>query len=332
MRIDRHATSISWIPSDSIPGPLRLPFEKGLMHYDVPPPLTVTDLDSMRRRGEFRFANRVGAWLHVEDGVITDCGYAGGGLIMGYTPITAGPLRVLLPTKPNPVIRHDPQIVGQEAVFVQTAGNRPGFSFLRPTLRWPFLITRPFTIWTTIELTVGVDGTSRQRFVGASPFPRHWLYNHDGEMVEKVALTRNRVWLQTVFGTHTPWGGEDETPVVAGPESELERALSEQVMRGAERPLIRSLRTGEFLFRQSEEATSVALILDGNFEVRVDERVVAQVGPGTVVGERAGLEGGRRTADLCALTDARVGEVEASQLSAELLSELALGHRREERN
>jgi hypothetical protein len=60
MQIARSATSISWIPSDSIPGLLKLPMEKGIMHYDPPPPLAVTDLEPMRRRGEFRFANILG--------------------------------------------------------------------------------------------------------------------------------------------------------------------------------------------------------------------------------------------------------------------------------
>ena len=47
------------------------------MHYDPPPPLTLTDLDGMRRRGEFRFANRLRAYIDVEDGRITGCGYTG---------------------------------------------------------------------------------------------------------------------------------------------------------------------------------------------------------------------------------------------------------------
>src|SRR5215469_2093547 len=122
VRIERSATSLSWIPSGSIPGPLRLPFEKGLMHYDPPPPLVVTDIMDMRGRGEFRFANRLRAWVDVEGGHILDYGYAGG-LIMGLTPITAGPLKVLLPTKRNPLIQHSPQVVGDNVTFVQTAGN-----------------------------------------------------------------------------------------------------------------------------------------------------------------------------------------------------------------
>jgi hypothetical protein len=179
--------------------------------------------------------------------------------------------------------------------FVQTAGGRPGFSFLRPSARWPFLVTRPFTIWTTIELTIHADGSCRRRLAGSSPFPRHRLYDDEGRLVEKTALTRAQVWLSTVFGTNTPWGGQDRAPVVAPPETGFERALSEQIMHSEERPAARNLRAGEFLFRQAEQGTTVAVILDGNFEVQVNGKVIGQAGPGTVVGERASLEDGRRT-------------------------------------
>jgi hypothetical protein len=302
--------------------------EKGIMHYDPPPPLTVTDLEGMRSRGEFRFANILRAWIHVENGEIRDYGYAGG-VVMGLTPISAGPLHVLLPTKPNAVIQHPPQLNGDAVTFVQTAGGRPVFSFLKPSHRWPFLVTRPFTIWTTIELTIEADGSCQQRLVGASPFPRHWLYDDGGHLVEKAALTRSKLWLDTVFGTHTPWGGQDQAPVVAPPETELERSLSEQIMQGGERPAIRTVPAGEFLFRQAEDGASIAVILDGNFDVRVDGKVVGQVGPGTVVGERASLEAGRRTADLYALTEGRVAEAGPGTLSVEQLGELARGHHRE---
>jgi hypothetical protein len=309
---------------------MRMPFEKGVMHFDPPPPLKLEDLNAMQRRGEFRFANRLEAWVNVEDGQIRDCGYSGTGLIMGLTPINAGRFRVLLPTKPNPVIRHTAQFSEKEATFVQTAGGRPIFSVVRPSLHRPFILTKPFNIWTTIELTIRADGQSRQRLIGVSPFPRHWLYDGEGCLVEKAALTRNQVWIKTVFGRHTPWGGEDETPVVSDPETELERSLSEQIMQGGPRPEVRSLRAGEFLFRQSEEATSIAVVLDGDFEVSVDERVVGHVGPGTVVGERASLDGGRRTAALRAVTDCRVAEVPADRFTTEVLGDLATGHHRED--
>jgi hypothetical protein len=330
MRVERSTTSLSWIPSDSVPGMMRIPFARGMMHYDPPPPLHIGDLEVMRRRGEFRFANRLSAWIEVSEDKITSAGYSGG-TMMGLTPLTAGPLRIMLPTKRNPEIQRAPHIIGSKAVFVQTAGGRPGFSFLKPTLRWPFLVTRPFTIWTTIELAIGADGTCAQRLLSVSPFPRHWLYDDNGNLAEKAALTRLKLWATTVFGTHTPWGGEDQgqTPAVADPETALERALSEQIMRHPDRPMVRHLKPGEFLFRQGEQRASIALILDGNFDVRVDDKTVGRVGPGTVVGERASLESGRRTADVLATTDARVGEVPPERLEPALLEELALSHRRE---
>ena len=249
---------------------------------------------------------------------------------MGLTPVTAGPLQVMLPTIGNRDIQRQPAVSGDEVTFVQTAGGRPGFSFLKPTWRWPFLVTKPFTIWTTLKLTIKADGTSTQALVGASPFPRHWLYDDAGRLVQKTALTRNQVWARTAFGSHTPWGDEDEIPAVADAETALERALADRIMQQGGRHEIRQLHLGDYLFRQGEQATSIALVLDGMFEVRVDERVVGQVGPGTVVGERAQFEGGRRTADVRATTEARIAEVDGGSLDLELLSELAQGHHRED--
>ena len=38
MRIESSVTSVSWIPSEAVPGVTRIPFEAGVMHYDDPPP------------------------------------------------------------------------------------------------------------------------------------------------------------------------------------------------------------------------------------------------------------------------------------------------------
>ncbi len=117
-------------------------------------------------------------------------------------------------------------------------------------------------------------------------------------------------------------------PDVAEPETSLERALADSIM-GEARPEIERWQVGEYLFRQGEGASSVVLVLDGVFEVRVDGRVVGQVGPGAVIGERAALEAGRRTADVRATTEARTARVAAGDLDLEMLCELAQGHRRE---
>jgi CRP-like cAMP-binding protein len=71
------------------------------------------------------------------------------------------------------------------------------------------------------------------------------------------------------------------------------------------------------------------VLLDGVLSVEVDGASVAQVGPGAVIGERALLEGGVRTATLRALTPSKVAAASGAELSPAMLSELAAGHRRE---
>ena len=74
----------------------------------------------------------------------------------------------------------------------------------------------------------------------------------------------------------------------------------------------------------------MSLILDGIFVVEVDGEQVAEIGPGAVVGERAALEGGLRTATLRATTAARVAEVPADGLDTADLEELAATRHRGE--
>jgi CRP-like cAMP-binding protein len=62
--------------------------------------------------------------------------------------------------------------------------------------------------------------------------------------------------------------------------------------------------------------------------VEEDGRRLAEYGPGALLGERAHLEGGRRTSTLVAVTPCRVAVVEAAQLDREALHELSKDHRR----
>ena len=80
---------------------------------------------------------------------------------------------------------------------------------------------------------------------------------------------------------------------------------------------------------QGEPGTQVYLILDGMFVVEVDGQQIAEIGPGAVVGERAALSGGHRTATLRAATRARVAEASADLLAPLALDGLAAMHRRE---
>jgi len=61
MRIESTVTSLSWIPSEAVSGPMRATFATGLSHYDTPPPGTIDDLERLRDEDAFRFANQLHA-------------------------------------------------------------------------------------------------------------------------------------------------------------------------------------------------------------------------------------------------------------------------------
>jgi CRP-like cAMP-binding protein len=116
---------------------------------------------------------------------------------------------------------------------------------------------------------------------------------------------------------------------VSAVESALERKMATAIMHGGAQPAIRTLEAGEALITQGEASTEVYLVLDGVFLVKVDDRELAEIGPGAVVGERAGREGGTRTATVLATTRARVAEASPDVLGALELDTLAESHRRE---
>ena len=79
-------------------------------------------------------------------------------------------------------------------------------------------------------------------------------------------------------------------------------------MSGGTKPKFKKIKEGEDLVRQGQGGTEVYLILDGIFVVEIDGEEVAEIGPGAVVGERAALVNGTRTATLWARTAGRVAE------------------------
>ena len=193
----------------------------------------------------------------------------------------------------------------------------------------PFVQFWPSIAWTTLALTINTDGTSSHELVGASPFPRHWIYDHEGRLVEKSGVIDFGKWFNNSFGERTPWGEQDSPAIIAVVESALERSLSSAIMSGGAKPKIRKIAEGENLVRQGQSGTEVFLILDGIFVVEVDDRQVGEIGPGAVVGERSALVNGNRTATLWARTPGRVASVPADALDAGALGTLAATHRRE---
>ena len=112
-------------------------------------------------------------------------------------------------------------------------------------------------------------------------------------------------------------------------ESSLERELSRTIMRGGAKPRIQTLTEGSTLVEQGQPGTDLFVLLDGMLDVEVNGSVVAEVGPGAVLGERSNLEAGHRTATLRAKTKCRVAVADPDQVSEAALAELAAGRRRE---
>ena len=332
MRRSSSVTSISWIPSEAIPGPMKLGFTIGVAHYDAPPDPELGDLAAWRDADRFRFANQLAAWIEVdESGQINGHGYAGGGLI-GSTTLRLGRSSTTFAAIPYPDIQHEPEVGEDWVRFRQTTGGRTGAPMPRTVSRAPFVQISAPTVWTTLELTLYADGRSEGRMTGASPFPRHWVYDDSGVLVGKSGITDFSGWSKEYFGDRSPWGEVDSPALVTAAETALERALSTTIMRVGAKPRIRTLSEGEELIRQGEPGHELFLLLDGVLEVLVDGEPVAELGPGAVGGERALLEGGTRTSTLRARTKVRVAVATAEQVDTAALAELALGHRREEQS
>jgi hypothetical protein len=327
-RHESSVTAISWIPSEAIEGLSKIPFELGVTHYDAPPPdrIDAGDLEELRRTDRFREANELRAYVDVEDGRIVDQGYLGGGKI-GATTVRVGPAAIRFAAVHLPDIQQEPEVGPTSVRFVQTVGGRMGIPTPRPVKRRPFVQFWPSIAWSTLELTINADGSSSRALVGASPFPRHWVYDDQGALIEKTAVVDFRSWADHCFGDGTPWGSYDSAPLVTAAESALERELSATILRGNAKPKIRTLDAGATLTTQGEAATDVYVVMDGVFAVDIDGAEVAEIGPGAVVGERAALEGGRRTATLRATTRARVAAITPDQLNPEALESLAASRR-----
>jgi len=329
MRIESSVTSVSWIPSEAITGVTKVPFEVSVAHYDKPLPDVIDDLEEWKRSDLFRFANELGAFIEVEDGRIVGHGYSGTGHI-GSTTLRLGSRELSFAAVPFSTLQADPEVSESSVRFVQTAGGRTGVPAPRPVPRPPFFQFRAPIAWTTLSLTLNADGSVEHKVVGASPFPRHWIYDDEGKLIAKTGLIDYKSWARDAWGKKTPWGDEDSPALITEAESALERELSNQIMRGGAKPKIVKVAEGDTLVEQGDTGHEVMLLLDGLLDVEVDGDVVAETGPGAVLGERALLEGGKRSATLRARTPCRVAVVAGDQIDEQAMTRLSESHRREE--
>src|SRR5207245_2879392 len=136
-------------------------------------------------------------------------GYGRNSGFVGSTSLDLGVTRVCSSDLARPVLRRRPLVSSQTARFVQTIGGRTGMPFPRLTGRPPFLAWNSSTAWTTLVLTLHADGRKDGWLLGASPFPRHFLYDEEGNLMGDSAVTNFARWFSTDYGRETPSGGSD---------------------------------------------------------------------------------------------------------------------------
>jgi Cyclic nucleotide-binding domain len=336
VRIERSITTVSWIPSELMEGMGKMATRMKLARDDPPPPDSlgsdvVGALADLRSNDRFRFANRLAAYIEVDDGGrITDHGYTGEGLI-GATTVGLGVGSITIPAIKLPDCCGEPEVGSGSVRFTQTVGGRTGAPMPRAVKHPPFVQYRAPIVWTTLELTIRADGTHQAALTGASGFPRHWVFDDAGELIAKSSLADYKTWMADSFGRRTPWGDEDSAVLVSEVETLLERELQEAIMRGGAKPTIRRVKVGRPLVEQgADDADELFLLLNGVLVVEVDGEPLVEIGPGAVLGERGALDDGRRTATLRAVTDGRIAVVPVDRIDRGRLNELAAGHRREE--
>jgi hypothetical protein len=313
-------TAVTWLPVEAVRGLQRLPLAVQPTEHDEPPPAALGDLDELRRANAFRDANELRAWIDVEDGAIVGHGYSGRDLVPDSPP--AGGAEIAFPTVALPVRREEPELADGRVRFLQTAGAVIGLPAPRPIPGKPFVHIAPVSAWTTLELVLHADGRSHAALVGASPFPRHSIYGPDGRLVRTTEAINLAAWYGESLG-ETPWGAAGGPSFARVVASELERELARTILASGAPLTRRRLVTGETLVKQGERGAEVFLLLLGALDVEVDGEIVAQVGGGAIVGERALLEGGRRTATLRAATPSSVAVLPPDRIERSKLAELS---------
>jgi CRP-like cAMP-binding protein len=299
-RIESSVTSVSWIPLDAMQGLQKLAADLQVVQWDPPPPDRLDNLDDLIAADAIRFANELRAWVDVQGGRIVDHGRVGGCRI-GGTTLRAGSRQVTFSAVALPDLCPNPEQGATWVRFVQTAGGRSGVPLPRRVRRPPFVQLVAPTVWTTLALTIHADGSTEYEVVGASPFPRHWVYDDSRRLVAKSGLIDFGRW-RSASGRHTPWGDEESPALMTAVETALERQLSRQIIDA--RPSFRTLKQGATLVQQGEPGRELFLLFEGVMAVEVDGEVVAEVGPGAILGEMALLQ---HDVMLVSVVPARVG-------------------------
>jgi hypothetical protein len=319
MRVEASVTAVTWLPLPVLESMPNLPLGLAAAHHDDPPGELLGDLDALREQDRFREANELRAWIEVDGGAIVDFGRSGRSLA-GGSGVDLGADQIAFPAVELPVIQPEPEIDADAVRFTQTVGGRIGLPLPRPVSGKPYFRIASATAWTTVELVLRSDGTADGRLVTASPFPRHSVYDAAGRLVDEHGVDDYETWHQQSTG-QSPWGDE------AFLDAQLDRELDKVALRSGTKLPRRRLAPGETLVEQGETGAEMYLLVDGALAVEVDGTVVAEVGPGALLGELAVLGDGRRTATLRAVRPSRVAILAEDAIAGSRLARLVAERR-----
>jgi hypothetical protein len=308
MRIQATASSLTWIPPQAVEGFFKWPFNLGVSHYDAPPPDELRDADALVSADAIRFANELTGWVDVEDGRVTGYGAASNSHF-GSTRLRVGPFGAAFAAVPLPDLRAAPEVHSDHVRFSQTSGGHTGVAVPRRIRHAPFWRLSAPIAWTTISLTIRVDGSSAVSIDAASPFPRHYLYDSQGNLVKKTGLIQYGAWITESQESDTPWGGVSSVAVLVDVNSKVERAVANAALM--QHGYVQHRLAPGALLRESPISDSqLHLLLDGILVIELDEHPVSEVGPGAIFDPSLRVPLSREHARVKALTPCRVAVID----------------------
>jgi hypothetical protein len=321
VRVKASASCLSWIPPEAVEGTFELPFGLRIAHYDAPPPDATPDVDALLSSDSIRFANQLHGWIEVEDGRIIDHGTSGGGQL-GSTRLHVGPFGVTFAAIPLPDLNEPPAIHADHIRFTQTAGGHTGVAVPRRIRHAPFWRIAAPIAWSTLTLTIATDGSATAGLPGASPFPRHYLYDPSGRLIKKTGLIRYKTWLRESAEHDTPWAGVDNPVPLAGVSSKAERSVADRAL--VSRAWTQhGLPAGNLLSERPISESQVHLLLDGILVIELDQQPVSEVGPGAIFDPSKRAPESKRRVTVRARTPCRLAVITRAALDDQALAAVA---------
>jgi hypothetical protein len=215
-----------------------------------------------------------------------------------------GPFGVTFAAAALPALWDPPTVEADRVRFAQTAGGHTGVAVPRGIRHAPFWrMTAPIA-WSTITLTINTGGNTTTGLVAASPFPRHYLYDHTGRLSATSGLIGFKGWLRSDEEHDTPWAGDAASVPVTGVAGEAERSIADAALVSRAWKQHR-LPTGHLLSERPITSSEVDVLLDGILVIEVDRRPVSEVGPGAIFDPSKRAEESKRPVTVRARTPCR---------------------------